>query len=98
MDTIITNTSLREIINEQDLYDVIKSGHLSNASIDFFEKEPYLSPLKEIERCFLTFHIGYIPIDCKTKMEIEAKEEALTGKALEREVLKVECEVQGAGL
>ena len=100
-DAIIINTSRGGIINEQDLYEVMNSGHLSGAAIDVFEKEPYDGKLSEIERCILTAHMGSMSNDCRTKMEIEATEEAvsfLTGKELEREVPQEEYDVQSKGL
>jgi D-3-phosphoglycerate dehydrogenase len=100
-DAMIINTSRGGIINEQDLYDVMKSGHLSGASIDVFENEPYNGPLKEIERCLLTAHMGSMSIDCRTRMEIEATEEAvrfLTGESLKGVVPEEEYEVQRQGL
>jgi len=100
-DAIIINTSRGGIINEQDLYDVMKAGHLSGAAIDVFEHEPYAGKLAEIERCLLTAHMGSMSVDCRTRMEIEATEEAvrfLTGKALEGVVPQVEYDVQSQGL
>ena len=100
-DTVIINTARGGIINEQDLYDVMQTGHLSGAAIDVFEQEPYDGPLKEIKRCLLTAHMGSMSVDCRTKMEIEATEEAirfLTGKALEGEVPEDELAVQREGL
>jgi D-3-phosphoglycerate dehydrogenase / 2-oxoglutarate reductase len=100
-DAMIINTSRGGIINEQDLYDVMKSGHLSGASIDVFENEPYNGPLKEIERCLLTAHMGSMSIDCRTRMEIEATEEVvrfLTGESLKSVVPEEEYEVQRQGL
>ena len=100
-DAIIINTARGGIINEQDLYEVMQSGHLSGAAIDVFEKEPYDGPLKKIEHCLLTAHMGSMSVDCRTRMEIEATEEAvrfLMGKELERAVPKEEYDVQGYGL
>ena len=100
-DAIIINTSRGGIINEKDLYNVMKSGHLSGAAIDVFEHEPYNGPLREIERCLLTSHIGSMSIDCRVKMEIEATEEAirfLKGQSLKREVPEEEYNVQKMGL
>lgn len=96
-DAIIINTARGGIINEQDLYEVMKSGHLSGAAIDVFEKEPYDGPLREIERCILTSHMGSMSIDCRTRMEIEATEEAvrfLTNKSLKSVVPNDEYEIQ----
>ena len=96
-DAVIINTSRGGIINEHDLYEVMLSGHLSGAAIDVFENEPYDGPLKEIERCLLTAHMGSMSVDCRTRMEIESTEEAirfLKSKALEREVPQEEYDVQ----
>ena len=100
-DAIIINTARGGIINEQDLYEVMKSGHLSGAAIDVFEQEPYSGQLREIERCLLTAHMGSMSVDCRTRMEIEATEEAvrfLTGKPLKGVVPEEEYTVQREGL
>ncbi len=100
-DAIIINTARGGIINEQDLYEVMKSGHLSGAAIDVFEQEPYAGPLKEIQRCLLTSHMGSMSVDCRTRMEIEATKEALrflTGKSLKGVVPEEEYKVQREGL
>jgi len=96
-DAIVINTSRGGIINEDDLYSVMKTGHLSGAAIDVFEQEPYKGPLKDVERCLLTAHMGSMSVDCRTRMEIEATEEAvrfLIGKRLEGRVPKEEYDVQ----
>jgi len=100
-DAIIINTSRGGIINENDLYQVMKGGHLSGAAIDVFEHEPYTGPLREIERILLTAHMGSMSVDCRTRMEIEATEEAvrfLQGNALQSQVPKEEYDVQEQGL
>ena len=70
-DAVLINTSRGGIINEVDLYEVLKSSHLSGAAIDVFEQEPYEGPLREVERCLLTAHMGSMSVDCRTRMEIE---------------------------
>jgi D-3-phosphoglycerate dehydrogenase len=100
-DAVIINPSRGGIINEQDLYDVMMDGHLSGAAIDVFENEPYTGKLAEVERCLLTAHMGSMSVDCRSRMEIEATEEAvrfLTGQPLESEVPDIEYEVQSQGL
>lgn len=100
-DALIINTSRGGIINEKDLAEVLKSGHLGGAAIDVFEHEPYQGELASIERCLLTAHMGSMSVDCRTRMEIEATEEAvrfLTGKPLTSIVPPSEYEVQRAGL
>jgi D-3-phosphoglycerate dehydrogenase len=100
-DAMLINTARGGIINENDLYDVMMQGHLSGVAIDVFDNEPYSGKLAEIERCLLTAHMGSMSVDCRTRMEIEATEEAvrfLTGKVLEGEVPQVEYDVQSQGL
>ena len=100
-DAILINTARGGIINEDDLYDVMKEGHLSGASIDVFVQEPYSGRLREIERCILTAHMGSMSVDCRTRMEREATEEAvrfLTGQPLEGLVPEHEYSVQREGL
>lgn len=76
-DAAIINVSRGGIINEKDLYKVLKSGHLSGAAIDVFEEEPYNGALKKIDRCILTAHMGSMSVDCRSRMEIEATEEVV---------------------
>lgn len=100
-DAVIINTSRGGIVNEHDLYDVLNAGHLSGAAIDVFEHEPYAGKLAEIDRCLLTAHMGSMSVDCRTRMEVEATEEAvrfLTGRPLEGEVPQAEYDVQSQGL
>ena len=96
-DAAIINVSRGGIINENDLFDVMQSGHLSGAAIDVFEEEPYYGRLNEIERCILTAHMGSMSIDCRSRMEIEATEEVVrfcSNKDLFNEVPDTEYEIQ----
>jgi len=76
-DALLINTSRGGIINEADLYQVLSEGHLGGAAIDVFQEEPYAGPLGEIDRCLLTSHMGSMSIDCRSRMELEATEEAV---------------------
>jgi D-3-phosphoglycerate dehydrogenase len=101
MDAIIINTARGGIVNEQDLAAVMAAGHLSGAAVDVFNQEPYAGELARIERCLLTSHMGSMSIDCRTRMEIEATEEAirfLKGKPLLGLVPPEEYDVQRQGL
>jgi D-3-phosphoglycerate dehydrogenase len=100
-DAMIINTSRGGIVNENDLAQVLGAGHLSGAAVDVFEQEPYSGALAQVERCLLTSHMGSMSVDCRTRMEIEATEEAvrfLCGKALQGVVPPGEYEVQRRGL
>ena len=99
-DAIIINTSRGGVVNELDLYNVMKTGHLSGAAIDVFEQEPYDGPLIEIERCFLTAHMGSMSLDCRKRMETEATEEVvrfIKKIPLKREVPEEEYILQRGG-
>jgi D-3-phosphoglycerate dehydrogenase len=76
-DALLINTSRGGIVNETDLYEVMALGHLGGAAIDVFQDEPYSGPLAEIDRCMLTCHMGSMSVDCRSRMEIEATEEAV---------------------
>lgn len=76
-DALLINTSRGGIVNEEDLFEVMNSGHLGGAAIDVFIDEPYNGKLRQIDRCVLTAHMGSMSIDCRTQMEIEATEEAI---------------------
>jgi len=96
-DALLINTSRGGIVNEGDLADVLRSGHLGGAAVDVFEHEPYAGELAQIERCLLTSHMGSMSVDCRTRMEIEATEEALRflqGEALRSPVPQDEYLVQ----
>ena len=98
-DAVIVNTSRGGIINEQDLFEVLTNGHLAGAAIDVFEKEPYTGNLKEVQRCLLTCHMGSMSKNCRSKMEVEATEEAIrffTGVPLKNLVPKSEYIAQAS--
>jgi D-3-phosphoglycerate dehydrogenase len=93
----LINTSRGGIINEVDLYETMRSGHLAGAAIDVFEEEPYRGPLVTIKRCILTAHMGSMSQDCRARMEIEATEEAVRyarGQPLKSLVPEEEYEIQ----
>src|SRR3989338_2687588 len=95
-DATIINTSRGGIVNEQDLHDVMTSGNLGGAAIDVFEQEPYAGELAQLDRCLLTAHMGSMSVDCRTRMEIEATQEAvgfLCGQPLQREVPQDEYDI-----
>ena len=100
-DALLINAARGGIINEQDLYSVMAAGHLGGAAIDVFEHEPYMGDLNKIERCILTAHMGSMSIDCRSRMEIEATEEAVrfvTKQPLKGLVPKEEYDAQRDGL
>ncbi len=58
-DVIFVNCARGGIVNEDDLYNALKSGKVFAAGVDVFEKEPPESnKLLELENVFATPHIG----------------------------------------
>jgi D-3-phosphoglycerate dehydrogenase len=76
-DALIINTSRGGVVDEEALYQALNADKIGGAAIDVFEKEPYDGPLKELPNCLLTSHMGSMSQDCRTRMEIEATEEAI---------------------
>ncbi len=100
-DVFLINTARGGIINEKDLYTALEKKLIAGAAIDVFEDEPYSGKLAKHDNCILTGHMGSMSVDCRTRMEIEATEEAvrfLTGKTFKRLVPEEEYEVQRRGL
>jgi len=96
-DAALINTSRGGIINEDDLYNVMSSGHLNGVAIDVFKDEPYVGKLTELDNCLLTPHMGSMSEACRIKMELEAAEEAvrfIKGMPLQGEVPDFEYEIQ----
>ena len=100
-DALLINTSRGGIINEADLAEALRNGRIGGAAIDVFDHEPYSGELTSLDRCLLTSHMGSMSVDCRTRMEIEATEEAvrfLTGQSLSGLVPPEEYDVQRQGL
>lgn len=100
-DAVLINTARGGIVDEAALARALRAGVLAGAAIDVFEQEPYHGELCGLENCLLTSHMGSMSVDCRTRMEIEATEEAircLTGKALQSPVPAEEYELQRSAL
>ena len=76
-DAVLINTARGGIINETDLQIALQEKIIGGAAIDVFEMEPYSGSLGNLENCLLTSHMGSMTVDCRTRMEIEATEEAV---------------------
>jgi D-3-phosphoglycerate dehydrogenase len=78
-EAILINTSRGEIIDENVLYDALKSNHIAGAGLDVFQEEPYLGPLRKLDNVVLTPHIGSYAQEIRIKMEIEATNNLIRG-------------------
>jgi len=90
-DAMLINTARGGIVNEDDLYEALKSNSIAAAAVDVFEEEPYVGNLRELENCLLTCHMGASTIDSRTDMEVQALEEAVrykNGEPLKNEVFE----------
>ena len=97
-DAIVINISRGGIINEK-IFISNEIGHLSGAAVDVYEKEPYSGPLKEIERCLMTYiALCQLIVEPKWRLNTEEVIRFLTGELLQREVPKEEYDIQREGL
>jgi len=74
---VLVNTARGGVVDEAALFNALKSGEISGAAMDVFDKEPYIGPLTEVNNCILTCHLGSCTVDCHTAMELKAVEEAV---------------------
>ncbi len=71
----IVNCARGGIVNEQDLYEALKSGKVASAGLDVFEKEPLTnSPLFELSNVVLTPHLGASTEEAQVKIAQEVSE------------------------
>src|SRR5262249_22671489 len=65
----LVNCARGGIINEQDLYDALKSGRVEGAALDVFETEPNTqSPLLELDNFIATPHLGASTVEAQRKV------------------------------
>lgn len=68
---MIINCARGGIVNEQDLYDAIKSGKVSGAALDVFENEPPdRLPLLELDQVVCTPHLGASTQEAQTNVAV----------------------------
>ena len=68
----LINISRGGVVDEQALYNALKSKKLIGAAVDVFSKEPYDGPLCELDNIVLTPHLGSYAAEGKLKMEMDA--------------------------
>ena len=54
----IINTARGELMDEDALYDAVKSGKVAGAALDVYREEPYKGRLLELDNVFFTPHLG----------------------------------------
>ena len=69
---MLVNVARGGVVNEDDLYTVLKNGNIAAAAIDVFSEEPYNGKFLELENTILTPHLGSYAAEGKIRMEIDA--------------------------
>ena len=74
--SIIINTARGKLINPNDLYEAIKSGHIRAAALDTHYEEPIKEGynLAELDNVILTPHIGGLSYEAFHQMMADAVE------------------------
>lgn len=74
--SVIINTARGKLINPDDLYDAVKSGHIRAAALDTHYEEPIKEGYKlaEMENVILTPHIGGLSYEAFEAMMLGAME------------------------
>ena len=68
----LINLSRGGIVDEDALYQALKSKHIAAAAVDVFEHEPYTGPLSKLDNVVLTPHCGSNAVECRQEMERQA--------------------------
>jgi D-3-phosphoglycerate dehydrogenase len=72
----VINVARGGIVNESDLADAIRSGHVQGAALDVFEKEPTTeSPLFELPSVVVVPHLGASTVEAQDKAGVTIAEQ-----------------------
>ncbi|MDL2296224.1 phosphoglycerate dehydrogenase [Lachnospiraceae bacterium OttesenSCG-928-E19] len=75
---VIVNTARGGIIDEDALYEALKSGEIYGAALDATVKEPpYGSPLLTLDNCIITPHAGAATKEASSKMSLMAAQNVI---------------------
>lgn len=77
--SIVVNVSRGGLIDESALESALHSQHLSGASLDCFENEPYSGPLLQLPNVQVTAHMGSYARETRNLMEVEASTNLVNG-------------------
>lgn len=75
----LVNVARGGIINEQDLYEALKSGKVTAAALDVFEKEPLPadSPLLTLDNIVVTPHLGASTVEAQVNVAVDVVEQII---------------------
>ena len=69
---VLLNTARGQLVDEDAVYEALKSGKLSYYFADTFSIEPYSGKLTELDNAILTPHISTYTDLCRREMEMQA--------------------------
>jgi D-3-phosphoglycerate dehydrogenase len=75
---VLLNSARGGLVDEDAVYDALKTGKLSWYWADVFSEEPYSGKLAELDNALLTPHIATYTEQCRKQMEIQAVKNLLT--------------------
>jgi glyoxylate reductase len=71
--SFLINTSRGPVVEEHDLVEALRSGHLQGAALDVYDNEPNIGPeLLGMENVVLTPHIASATFEARNKMGEQA--------------------------
>jgi D-3-phosphoglycerate dehydrogenase len=74
----IVNCARGGIVDEKDLYESIKSGHVGGAALDVYETEPpENSPLLELDNVITTPHLGASTEEAQVNVSVEMAQQII---------------------
>jgi len=76
---LVINTARGKFLDEEALYNSLKSGHLAGAALDVFTEEPYSGKLCELDNVVLTPHLATLTVESRASMELEAAQNLIKG-------------------
>ncbi len=79
MGSVLINTARGKFIDEDALYESLRSGHLAGAALDVFREEPYSGRLCELDTVVLTPHVATLTAESRAAMELEAVRNLIRG-------------------
>ena len=91
----LVNTARGGIVNEADLAQALRDGHLAGAAMDVFKDEPYGGELAGLEHCLMNSHAAGSTEDSRIHMESGAAREVcnlILGRPFESPVPDIEYE------
>ncbi len=77
---ILINTGRGQLINEDDLYEALKSGRLASAGLDVFQQEPLpvSSPLVKLDNILLSGHVAGLDLESNHDIAVRFAENIIT--------------------